>query len=105
MTANVYRENSKKCGIFPHVVGAIDGKHIRTQCPKLSGTLYHNYKSFFSMVLLVVCDADYCFTLFDFRSYSSNNDCGLLANSLLRKGLESNKIQLPPDEPLDGCAF
>ena len=30
---------------------------------------------------------------------------GVLANSLLGKGLESNKIQLPPDEPLDGCAF
>ena len=30
---------------------------------------------------------------------------GILANSLLGKELESNKIQLPPDEPLDGCAF
>ena len=50
------------------------------------------------MVLLAVCDADYCFTLF-------YNDCNVLANSFLQKGLESNKIQLPPDEPLDGCAF
>ena len=52
-----------------------------------------------------MCDADYCFTLFHFGSYGSNNDCGVLSNSLLGKGLESNKIQLPPDEPLDGCAF
>ena len=51
---------------FPHVIGAMDGKHIRIECPKLSGTLYHNYKDSFSMVLLAVCDADYCFTLFDF---------------------------------------
>ena len=29
----------------------------------------------------------------------------MLANSLLGKGLGSNKTQLPPDEPLDGCAF
>ena len=83
---------------FPHVVGTIDGKHIRIECHKLSGTLYHNYKGFFRMVLLAVCDAGYCFTLF-------YNDCNVLANSFLRKGLESNKIQLPPDEPLDGCAF
>ena len=57
------------------------------------------------MVLLAVCDADYCFTLFYFESYGSNNDCDVLADFLLGKGLESNKIQLPPDEPLDGCAF
>ena len=57
------------------------------------------------MVLLAVCDADYCFTLCDFGSYGSNNDCGVPANSLLGKGLESNKIQLPPNEPLDGCTF
>ena len=90
---------------FPHVVGGIDGKHIYTGCPKLSGTLYHNYNGFFSMVLLAVCDGDHCFRLFDFGSYGSNNDCVVLANSLLGKGLETNKIQLPLYEPLDGCAF
>ena len=44
------------------------------------------------MVLLAVCDADYCFILFDFGSYGSNNDCGVLVNSLLGKGFESNEI-------------
>ena len=78
---------------------------MRIDYPKLSGTLYHNCKGFFSVVLLAVCDADCCFTLFDFGSYGSNNECSVLANSLLGKGLESNKIQLPPDEPSDGCAF
>ena len=28
---------------LPHVVGAIDDKHIRIQCSKQSGTLFHNY--------------------------------------------------------------
>ena len=57
------------------------------------------------MVLLAICDADYCFTLFDFGSYGSNNDCGILANSQLGKALESNGLHIPKDEPLEGCAF
>ena len=57
------------------------------------------------MVLLAVYDGDYCFTLFDFRSYGSNNDCGVLSNSLLGEGLETNTFNIPENEPLDGCKF
>ena len=90
---------------FPHAIGAIDGKHIRIQCPKLTGTLYHNYKGFFSIVLLAVCDADYCFTLFDLGSYGSNNDSGVLSNSSLGEMFEDGKMKLPSPENLDGCKF
>ena len=55
------------------------------------------------MVLLAVCDAEYSFTLFDFGSYDTSNDCGVLASSLLGKGFESNRILLPPDERLYDC--
>ena len=90
---------------FPHVVGAIDGKHIRIQCPQLSGTLYHNYEGFFSIVLLAVCDADYCFTLFDLGSYGSNNDSGVLANSSMGQLFENGNMKLPPPEILPACSF
>ena len=53
---------------LPHVIGSINGKHIRIQCPPDTGTLFHNYKGFFSLVLLAICNANYCFTLIDIAS-------------------------------------
>lgn len=61
---------------MPHCIGAIDVKHIRIQCPKNTCTLFHNYKGFFSLVQLAVCDAKYRFTLVDAGAYGSNNSQG-----------------------------
>ena len=80
---------------FPHVVGCLDGKHIRMECPKESGTLYHNYKGFFSIVLMAICDANYCFTFFDLGQYGSNNDSGVLSNSQLGHLFDSNGLNIP----------
>ena len=65
LSNNVWKVNPKILRIslnLPHTIGAIDRKHVRIECPKNSGTLYHNYKGFFSLVLLVICDARNCFT-------------------------------------------
>lgn len=64
---------------FLHVLGTIDRKHIQIEAPTKTGTLYYNYKGFFSTVLLAVCDAGYNFTLVDVGQYGSNNDSGVLA--------------------------
>ena len=87
------------------MLGAIDGKHIGIESPKNSGTLYDNYKEFFSLVLLAVCDADYCFSMFDVDEYSGNNDSGVLANSSVGKRFERGIFNLPEPKPLHGCKF
>ena len=83
---------------FPHVIGALDGKHIRIQCQKNTGSIYRNYKGFFSIVLLAIV----LFTLFDLGSYGSNNDSGILVHSEMRNRFEFNEMNLPEPTYLPG---
>ena len=90
---------------LPHVIGAIDGKHIRIRCPAETGTLFHNYKGFFSLILLAVCDSNYCFTFIDIGQYGSNNDSGVLSRSKINEQIENGALQLPQPATLDGCNY
>ena len=85
---------------MPYTIGCIDGKHIRMECPKLSGTLYYNYKGFFSMVLLAIFNADCCFTLFNLGQYGSNNDSRVLDNSQMGQMFDNNLLHVPPGSKL-----
>ncbi|KAF2897014.1 hypothetical protein ILUMI_09163, partial [Ignelater luminosus] len=50
---------------MPNCIGAIDGKHISIQSPFKSGTRFYNYKHFYSIHLMAICDADYKFIFVD----------------------------------------
>ena len=39
---------------FPRCAGALDGKHIRIQCPPCTGSEFYNCKKFFSIVLFAI---------------------------------------------------
>ena len=85
---------------FPNCIGAIDGKHIMIQCPVNSGSLFYNYKSYFSIVLLAVTSADYRFVMVDIGAYGSSNDSGVLNNTALFKCLKKKKPGIPPSKQL-----
>ena len=72
-------------------------------CPKGSGTQDYNYKGFYSIVFLAVCDAKYNFTTVDVGAYGSSNDSGVLLNSEMGQKFEEEVHDTPKPEPLDGC--
>ncbi|XP_035706941.1 protein ALP1-like [Folsomia candida] len=85
---------------FPHPCGSLDGKHIRIKCPSASGSLYFNYKTYFSIVLMALSDADFKFTAVDIGSYGSESDGGILAKSHIGRKISSDTFNLPSPQPL-----
>ena len=72
--------------IVPHVLGALDGKHIAMKMPKKSESEFYNYKVFFSLVLLVLVDRDYRFLWVNLGSSGSSSDAHLFNHSKLNDG-------------------
>ena len=84
---------------FPHVCGALDGKHVAIRKPRHSGSIYYNYKGFFSIVILVLCDANYKAIWAHVGSPGSQSDCGIYESPMFQ-GIQDETIKLPPPEPL-----
>lgn len=80
---------------FPHVVGCLDGKHIRVKCPDNSGSMYFNYKKFYSIVLQGLVDANYKFITVDIGGYGKQSDGGTFLASDLYDFIESGNVQFP----------
>lgn len=53
----------------PNCIGALDGYHVWLQKPPNSGSVFYNYKKFFSIVMLALCDAFRRFIWFNVGNY------------------------------------
>jgi hypothetical protein len=84
---------------FPQCLGAIDGKHVRIICPAHSGTMYFNYKSYYSIVLQGVADATYKCTIIDVGGYGKQSDGGTFSPSVMFEMMKNKSLNIP----LDGC--
>ena len=80
---------------FPNCIGTIDGKHIAIEFPINSGSQYHNCKGFFSIVFLAICDAHYISSFVNIGDYGSNNDSGVLENSVMGKAFANDALCVP----------
>lgn len=91
---------------LPHVIGAVDGKHVRIRCPRNSGSLYYNYKGYFSIVLLAVVDHNYKFIYADFGAEGRASDSRVWRDSMFFRDVESeeNVLQIPDPSPVTGMA-
>lgn len=88
---------------FPHVIGAIDGKHVACRAPANSGSEYYNYKGFFSVILLAVVTSDYKFIWIDVSGKGSTSDAHLYNASALKEGLQNNDfVGFPKPAPIPG---
>ena len=85
---------------FPNCTGAIDGKKVMIQCPFNSGSLFYDYKSYFSIVLLAVASGDYRSVMVDVGAYGSNNDSGVLNHTTFFKCLRKKNLDVPPSKQL-----
>uniref|UniRef100_A0A8R1DKZ4 DDE Tnp4 domain-containing protein n=5 Tax=Caenorhabditis japonica TaxID=281687 RepID=A0A8R1DKZ4_CAEJA len=72
-------------------LGALDGKHVRIRAPPSSGSLFHNYKYFYSFILLALVDGDGRFLYIDIGSPGSCNDATVYNSSQLKLTLDQSK--------------
>lgn len=79
---------------FPNCIGAVDGKHIRCVNPRNEGSMFFNYKKYFSIILMGVVDAEYCFTTIDVGAYGREGST-VFKECLFGRNLYSEKLNLP----------
>ncbi len=85
---------------LPHTCGALDGKHVACRCPPKSGSMYYNYKGFYSVVLMALVDADYKFIWADVGGTGSASDAQIYNASELKECVEDGTIGFPDPDPI-----
>lgn len=84
---------------FPHCLGAIDGKHVSIRKPPHSGSFYHNYKKFCSIVLMAVVNANYEFIMVDAGVNGRVSDGGVISHTEFGQMLNNNTLNIPQPAP------
>ena len=87
---------------FPNCLGGLDGKHVKIYPPANSGSLYHNFKGGFSVVLMALVDANLEFIYVDAGQCGRHADGGIWRNCALNQRIEQGVAHIPPPRELPG---
>ena len=68
--------------------------------PKNSGVLYHNYKGFFSTVMLALVDRQYNFRWVDVGTVGSCSDAQIFNTYHLKREIDDNSIGFTDPAPI-----
>ncbi|KAG8230426.1 hypothetical protein J437_LFUL015447 [Ladona fulva] len=83
---------------FPNCIGCIDGKHVRIRCPKETGSMFFNYKRYFTVVLQGIADANLKFIAVEVGAYGKQSDGGTFSDSNVYQQLEMNTFNISNNE-------
>lgn len=87
---------------FRHCLGTIDGKHIRIIKPEESGSMFFNYKPYFSIVLMTVVDTNYNFVFIDVGVYGNECDSVVFKETEFWK-IVDDQLNIPRPKQLTGA--
>ena len=85
---------------FPNCIGALDGKHMAIISPPASGSLFYNYKGYYSLVLMALVDANYRFVYVNIGEYGSNSDSNVFQFSKFGQKFMNEKLNIPGNKRL-----
>ena len=83
----------------PPAFRALEGKHIIIRKPHIPGSVFYNYKDFFSVVLLALVGAHYNIILIDTGGEDHQSDRQLFGASEQNESIDDNTIQFSDSEP------
>ena len=84
----------------PHDIGTLDEKHVVIKKPHSSGIIYHNYKGFFSVVIMALVDTDYKFIWVGVGGFGYMSDSKTFNTSELRECIVNDWIRIPKADKL-----
>ena len=74
---------------------------MKIKKPPKSGSVYHNYKGFFSVILMTLIDAAYRFRWVDIGTEGSCSDAQIFNICELRNKIEYGSVGFPEAEPIE----